>query len=234
MRFVISGRLFERHPDYVCGVVIARDCSNDVPDAGISPMLLGVQEGLRRELKLESLSQEPFIRNWRDAYSKFGAQPSKFKASSEALIRRTLKGGGIPGINPLVDIYNYISLKYRLPVGGEDIQRITDPLELRLANGTERFTKLGSEDSDPIREGEVIYVDGSNTVLCRRWNWRESDLTKLTEKTKDAIIEIEALNPVTEGTVAEAVKETATLIERACHASTSTYVMSRSMAEIGF
>lgn len=234
MRFIISNGLFERHEDYICGVVIARGCSNNVSDPDISQMMLGVQEQIRKGLKLENLSQEPFVRNWRNAYSKFGSSPSKYKASSESLIRRTLKGERIPMINPLVDIYNYISLKYRTPVGGEDIRKIRDPLELRMADGTEKFTKLGSEDTDPIKANEVIYVDGSNTVLCRRWNWRESDLTKLTEETKDAIIEIEALEPVTKDMVAEAVKEASLLIERVCRASTRTYILSKTTTEIEF
>lgn len=234
MDFIISDKIFERHPDYLCAVVIVNNCSNVSVSDDISSKIREAQQKIREEVKLEGLAQEPFIRNWRNAYSKFGAEPSRYKASSEALIRRTLKGEPVPRINPLVDIYNYISLKYRTPVGGEDLLKVVNPIQLRFADGSERFVKLGNESEDSIEPGEVVYADGSNNILCRRWNWRESEATKLTENTRDAILEADFLLPLTEQVAREATGEMVLLVKAACGADVREFLMSGKNRQIEF
>jgi DNA/RNA-binding domain of Phe-tRNA-synthetase-like protein len=90
---------------------------------------------------------------------------------------------------------NYISLKYRTPVGGEDVAAIKEAISLRFADGDEHFVTLGCVDEEPIEKGEVVYTSGKE-VLCSKWNWRESDRTKLTENTKNVILVIDALPPL--------------------------------------
>ena len=68
----------------------------------------------------EAVGKHPNIQAWRKAYRQFGCDPHDYRCSAEALARQVVKGNNIWGINPLVDVYNFISLKYTLPVGGED------------------------------------------------------------------------------------------------------------------
>ena len=130
-------------------------------------------------------------------------------------MRRVIKGDAIPHINKLVDLYNYISLKYVIPVGGEDMDAIRDNLQLAFANGTEQFVRLNGTENEPPDKGEVVYKDDEG-VICRRWNWREADRTKLTERTKEAIIVIDALAPVSRAVVDRAMNELALLIKKHC------------------
>ncbi|HEY8292349.1 MAG TPA: phenylalanine--tRNA ligase beta subunit-related protein, partial [Thermomicrobiales bacterium] len=58
----------------------------------------------------------------------------------------------------------------------------------------EHFVPLGSTEPQPPQPGEVIYCDDSG-VICRAWNWREAERTKLTAQTTDAFLCIEALPP---------------------------------------
>ena len=125
----------------------------------------------------------PVIQSWRKAYTRFGGS-SSYRSSIEALAKRALKGDVLPEINPLVDCYNLTSLKYMMPVGGEDLQHVIGDVQLACAAGSERFTPLGSDVPEFPCKGEVVWVDESKEVLCRRWNWRESNKTKLTESTK--------------------------------------------------
>ncbi len=100
-------------------------------------------------------------------------------------MKRVKSGKSIGTINPLVDIYNAMSLKYALPHGGEDIDTFVGDVRLTKAVGDEDFVTLGSDKSAPPFEGEIIYKDNAGAI-CRCWNWRESVRTMLTEETTNA------------------------------------------------
>jgi DNA/RNA-binding domain of Phe-tRNA-synthetase-like protein len=78
---------------------------------------------------------------WREAFRKFKTRKGA-RASIEALLKRVQNGGRIGNINPLVDIYNSISLKYGLPCGGEDMDTFSGDLRLTTADGSEPFVPL--------------------------------------------------------------------------------------------
>lgn len=136
------------------------------------------------------LAEDPHIAPWREAYRAFGA-PKGVRSSIESLLRRVRKGKPIPSINPLVDIYNAVSLEYRLPCGGEDLDALQGSLELARARGDEPFVPLGEKENDPPAPGEVIYRDEAGAV-CRCWNWREAERTRLTPETTDAVLVAES------------------------------------------
>lgn len=115
------------------------------------------------------------------------------RCSIEALLKRIEKENHLGTINPLVDIYNTISLLYGIPCGGEDIDNIKGDILLTKALGTESFITLGSDKSEPPYEGEVVYKDDEGAI-CRCWNWREGVRTMLTEETKNAFICLEQVD----------------------------------------
>ena len=234
MKFIISEEIFKQYTDYSCGVVIAKVVNNKGASQEILDFIKIEEEKIKTEFDLENLAQHPVIQNWRKVYSSFGSRPAEFRASSEALIRRTLKGDNVSHINKLVDIYNYISLKYRTPVGGEDLDKMNGNLSLRFADGTEKFITLGSSENDNPYSGEVVYVDDGKNVLCRRWNWRESEITKLTENTKNAILVVEAIPPATEKIVKSSTNELAELVKKECNSETQVFILNKNNTQIEF
>ena len=189
----VSNVLFEKHPALQIAVLKVQDFENTVVKKGITEKLRKVGEKIRNEYTSDTLGNIDAVKVWRDAYSGFGAKPKKYKSSVEALLRRVIAGEEIPSINPLVDVYNYISLKYLLPLGADDLDKINDTISLTYTCGTEEFTAIGSEETKTVNQGEVAYLLGKETVLCRRWNWREADHSKITINTKNAIIYVETL-----------------------------------------
>jgi DNA/RNA-binding domain of Phe-tRNA-synthetase-like protein len=137
------------------------------------------------------LTTHPAIAPWREAYRRFGLKPSRYRSSIENLLRAA-RAGGVRGINPLVDLYNAVSLRHLLPRGGEDLATVRGDLRLTVAKGDESFVPLGASEEQPPEVGEVVYADDLG-IVCRAWNWREADRTKLTEATTRAILVIEAL-----------------------------------------
>ena len=223
MEFLISNEVSRRFPDFVCGVVVCRGADNSGESDRLTKLLREEEGEVRRQFALEGLASVPHFASWRRAYAAFGTDPTKAKCSSEALVRRVLRGNQIRHINKLVDAYNCLSLKYRTPVGGEDMRSMGDGrIELKIAHGHEHFVALGEANAEPVDAGEVVYAVG-NEVLCRRWNWRESEITKLTEATKDAFLLVEALPPLKKDDIDKAARELAGLVSSECGAKTAIF-----------
>lgn len=117
---------------------------------------------------------------WAEVFRKFGAKPQRTPCSAEALIKRVRKDGELPAIDPVVDLYNAISIRYALPVGGENFAAYVGMPMLTIADGTESFDAV--KNGEPIIEspypGEVVWRDEKG-VTCRRWNWRQGVRTRL-------------------------------------------------------
>jgi DNA/RNA-binding domain of Phe-tRNA-synthetase-like protein len=215
VRFRIHPEIFDAFPGLHIGVVRARGIDNRGDSTEIQPAIRKIQEEIRQRFDLETLSQCAKIQNWRKAYALFGAKPKKHRSSVESLYRMVLEGKGLPSINRIVDLYNYVSLVHMVPVGGDDLAGVEGDILLRFAAGDEVFRPLGSAEEQKARKGEVIYAD-EKEVLCRRWNWRECEKTKMTRETRDVILVTEGLPPVTIDEINGAVLDMKELVQNHC------------------
>ncbi len=123
---------------------------------------------------------EAHLAAWAEAFRRFGAKPQRTPCSAEALRKRALRDGGLPSIDPVVDLYNAISVQFAIPVGGENLAAYAGTPRLVVADGSETFDTLKNgeavdESPDP---GEVVWRDDLG-VTCRRWNWRQGVRTRL-------------------------------------------------------
>lgn len=88
----------------------------------------------------------PVIDGVRQAFRALGKDPSRYRPSSEALLRRVAQGKGLFNVNNLVDTNNLISLTSRLPAGAYDLARIESPcrpgLELRVGEAGETYEAI--------------------------------------------------------------------------------------------
>lgn len=213
MKLVIDDAVFDAFPELRVGVVGARGIDNRATDA--AGFLATQVDAVRVAWSLDRLAADPRILAWREAYRAFGAKPKKHRSSVENLIRTILERGGIPSINPIVDVYNAISLQHGVPIGGDDLDRVVGDIRLTLATGHERFVPLNGTEPMPPKPGEVVYCDDEG-VLCRRWNWRECDRTKMTADAANVCLVVEGLPPVTADDIERAAAELAGAIEAHC------------------
>jgi DNA/RNA-binding domain of Phe-tRNA-synthetase-like protein len=111
----------------------------------------------------------------------------------------------MPAINPVVDLYNAISLRYALPVGGENFDAYVGRPHLTIADGTEVFDTLmnGEAVVENPAPGEVIWRDDLG-VTCRRWNWRQGTRTRLEAATGRMWFILETLGTMPEDALEEA------------------------------
>lgn len=79
----------------------------------------------------------------RSLYRRIGVDPTKLRPSSEALVRRVLRGEGLPAVNSLVDINNLCSLEFLLPIGLHDLDHAVGPITLRRGGPGEGYEAIG-------------------------------------------------------------------------------------------
>lgn len=211
MKFVIEDSFWEVFPEARIGIIVGRGLKNTYKNQDFFESLLRTSEKTAVErLGSGILTEHPDIAIWREAFTKFKTKKGA-RSSIEALLKRVAGGTELRCINPLVDLYNSISLKYGLPCGGEDMDKFSGDLRLCTADGNEHFVPLGQDDSSPPHPGEIIYKDDEGAV-CRCWNWREAERTMLTEATKNAYLCIEIPDASRQGQLEAAIDELAQLV----------------------
>ena len=130
-------------------------------------------------------------------YRAFGAKPQRTPSSVDALLARLDKDGRLPTINAVVDLYNAISVRYVIPVGGENVAAYIGSPRLIRASGVESFDtmKEGEAVAEAVPSGEVVWTDDRG-VTCRRWNWRQGVRTRIDLQTRRMWFVLERLEPM--------------------------------------
>lgn len=232
MLFRIDSPFFELFPEAKIAVVDAFGLNNHGEDSEIEALLRKAEENLSRMFQGSKVTEHPRVAPWREAYRKFGAKPKKYPSSIENLVRRTLKGARLRHINKLVDLYNGVSLRHLVPVGGEDLDRVEGDIVLTRAGESEPPVKLlGEHEERAPGAGEVLYRD-DNGAICRRWNWKEADRTKLTEETRNAVLVIETLPPSSLGDLESAAADLAGLVQSHCGGKIRTRILDEAHRQI--
>jgi len=211
-RFIIEEPVWELFPELSVGVVVAKGVDNsEAKEEELKDILAAelekANEEARKYLTAETLSENEVVSVWRQAYQQFKTKKG-VRCSIEALLKRASKGNAVGNINPLVDIYNVISLKYALPCGGEDLDHFVGDLRLTKTEGGDEFLALGDEENDNTLPGEVCYLDDAGAV-CRCFNWRDGVRTMLTEETRNAFLIIECVDPNRKDVMEKAIHELA-------------------------
>jgi len=218
IRLLVSEDIFRAFPDALIGVAAFSGVDNAGESGEVTAALRAEEDRAAAAFAGASIPDHPRIAPWRAAYRAFGAKPKDHPSSIENLVRRVSKGGRLPHVNKLVDLYNAVSLRHLVPVGGEDLAAVQGDVELAFAGESEPAVRLLGEPPEmarPPKPGEVIYRDRAG-ALCRRWNWKEADRTKLTESTRDGFLVVEALPPVMRAELVAALADLAEMVRSHC------------------
>ncbi|MBM17853.1 MAG: hypothetical protein CL947_02145 [Epsilonproteobacteria bacterium] len=224
MQFKIDTKIMQQFPDVTIGVLVGKNVNNNGESDITTTLLLEIINNLKMTYKVEDITSIPKINEWRNAYKLFGCKPSKYHSSIESLLRRVLKNKPMPTISPLVDCYNYISLKYFVPAGGGDLDKIHGDIALTVATGNEQFMLLGTNDLQNIAASEVIYTD-QNKVLCRAWNYRESEQSKITDDTQNVYLVLEGLSHTSYDEMQQALHELQNLVSKYCGGTFTQFIL---------
>jgi DNA/RNA-binding domain of Phe-tRNA-synthetase-like protein len=231
MKIRIEDRIFERFPGLNIGVLVAMGIDNREQNKEVTELIRSEERRIKSEFGSGTLTTNPKIDAWRKAYSSFGAKPKKYHCCTENLYRMILGGIELKAVNKIVDIYTYILIKHMIPVGGDDLDKIDGDIVLKFAKGDEPFTELHKEELKNPKEGEVVYADDKE-ILCRRWNWRECEKSKMTKETRNVAIVVEGLPPFTKGYIKGIIEELRGLVQKHCGGKCRTLILNEDEKEV--
>ena len=149
---------------------------------GLDHELRSGEEKILKLAEPKAVLESAAIMATRAAYKALGKDPARYRGSAEALLRRVIAGKGLPRINNVVDVINYVSLESRLPVGLYDLAHVQGDIVFRAGRAGETYKGIGKYDLN--LEGLPVFCDalgphGSPTS--------DSERTMVTPATKQVI-----------------------------------------------
>lgn len=216
-KFIAEESFWELFPDASIGVMVVSGLksADEIPSedaAEIATLLSDANEEANRYLTSNVISENEVVKTWRQAFQKFKTKKGA-RCSIENLLKRVLKGNPVGSITPSVDLYNAISLKYALPVGGEDADSLVGDFRLGITEGGDAFLPIGEEKDDPTLAGELCYRDDEGAI-CRCFNWRDGQRSALTDTSSNAFLVVESIDPERGEVLEAALEEFSQLVVR--------------------
>ena len=139
------------------------------------------------EFVLERLSEYEQISTVRGLQKSFGFDPTRYRLSSEALLRRVLKGQGLYQINSAVDVNNLCSLEFLLPMCIYDLRHVKGQVWVRVGEPDETYPGIGRQVFQAANK--VIIADDEGIMGS---TVSDSERTKVTMETTDILLAIYA------------------------------------------
>ena len=162
MKIIISEEIKQRCPEMMGAAVLARVRNTETNEALWQEIDRFIAD-YRQRYTTESIKLMPSIEATREAYKRCGKDPSRYRPSGEALVRRTLKGNDLYHVSTLVDLINLASIAYGYSIGGFDAERIQgDTLTLGIGREGEPYEGIGRGALNI--EGLPVYRDSQGGI----------------------------------------------------------------------
>ncbi len=142
-------------------IFFARLEGRDDAEGELAALRTRIAKRARERHQLPALASHPTIAALRRLFRAAGCDPTRYRPSSEALLRRLLKGHELPTIQPLVDVNNCLSAELAVPCCVMAEGTFSAPLVLRAGRTGEAYESLRG----PFKlEGKPLLVDGDGPV----------------------------------------------------------------------
>src|ERR1700678_1778014 len=170
-------------PGVKLGVVEADGTSVVLVHPDLAKLMDEVCVRKRAEFSVESLAEADPVRAVRAMFREWAMDPSKYRPSSEALLRRVVQGKGLHRVSNVVDTGNLVSIETGWPLGGYDRSRIQEPVTLRLGSAGESYEGIGKKTWS--LEGRPVLADPAGPFGSPI---SDSTRTMITDSAKDVMI----------------------------------------------
>ena len=177
------------------GVLIFQDLNCQKKNEQLWSEIATLEKSYREKFKEPSQAVH-LLKPARDLYRRIGIEPTKTRPSSEALLRRVIKGKPLYQINSIVDTGNYCSIKFLLPIGLYDLSKIKGSVILRKGKSGEEFQGIrkdmihvggryiladqigpfGNPSSDSIRTSIELSTKDLLFVIYAPFNYPDDEL----------------------------------------------------------
>jgi DNA/RNA-binding domain of Phe-tRNA-synthetase-like protein len=174
MEINVSDSLCDIVPGFSVGIIEYKNIQ-----VGASPQMLKgrlqlFQESIYFDLQDKNVTDLEGIKEWRAIFKALGKDPNRYRHSAEALYRRIAKQNYLQSVHSAIDINNFFSLEYQIPIGIYDRDKLSGSVKLRIADGTDEYTGLNGRDnnlanlivsSDDLGPFGSPFVDSERTAV---------------------------------------------------------------------
>jgi len=207
----LAPALAERVPGLTLGIALLEGLAvaREAPD--LTSALEACAQRVKGGTDLPGLAGLPEVAAMRAAFRAAGADPSRYRPSAEALLRRVLQGKGVPRINAAVDGSILGSLTFRLPVGAYDADRVQGEVTCRIGGAGEGWTAIGGKGVDG--EGKILLADAAGPFGSP---YADAARTAVTEETRRLLLVLFGPPGLPDGRLEEALAFTAATLVSHC------------------
>ncbi len=148
MEIVIDSKISTIIPNFKVGFIQYHNI-----EVGPSPQMLKgrlqlFQESIFFDLQEKPVTEIEGISEWRDIFKKTGKDPNRYRHSAEALYRRVKKQNYLQTINSAIDLNNFFSLQYEVPIGIYNRDGLEgQTVHLKIGEPEESYTGLNGREN---------------------------------------------------------------------------------------
>ncbi|WP_442598946.1 B3/B4 domain-containing protein [Neobacillus sp. D3-1R] len=210
MEIKISPEIKTLIPDFKLGIIQYKNIVVSESPQMLKGRLRLFQESIFFDLEDKNVSDLVGINEWRQIFKKTGKDPNRYRPSVEALYRRIKKQNYIESVQSAIDINNFFSLQYQIPIGVYDTKQISGNVTIRIGNENEEYLGLNGRknsvhqlivSSDEEGSFGSPFVDSARTpvteettsalqIVYLRPSLHIDECSKLTESLMNMFIQI--------------------------------------------
>lgn len=143
VEIIVEDKIETVCPSFV-GACVEADVENSAYSEELWKLIDEQCEKFRQTLTTDTVKDISAIAATRRVYKACGKDPSRYRPSSEALIRRVLQGKQLYQIDTLVDLINLASITYGYSIGGFDAEKFSgNTLSLGVGREGEPYEGIG-------------------------------------------------------------------------------------------
>ncbi|GKU81611.1 hypothetical protein NCCP28_10070 [Niallia sp. NCCP-28] len=105
------------------------------------------QESIYFELEDTNINDIPSIKEWKEIFKATGKDPNRYRHSAEALYRRVKKQNYLLPINSSIDLNNFFSLQFGVPIGIYDTANLSGDITIRIGKENEQYAGLNGRSN---------------------------------------------------------------------------------------
>ena len=203
-------------PGVKLGLIEATDVQVQLVHAGLAAEMDSVCDRIRRTHTIDQVALLDSVRGVRAMFRAWGVDPSRYRPSSEALLRRVVQGKGLYRISNVVDVCNLCSIETGWPFGLYDRDHLDPPIVMRLGQNGESYEGIGKQTWHLA--GRPILLDSRGPFGCPI---SDSTRTMITEATCSLLSVIFAPAAVSEAELQRALERYARRFETYAAARTT-------------
>lgn len=155
MNVKIDERIKELTPNFNVGVV--EMIVEQIDSKELNETITQLENEIYKTIDIKDVVNLDIIKDGRDAYKKYGKDPSRYRLSVESLYRRLSKGNKLYRINNIVDIGNLLSIVSRKSIAVLDYDAIKGDVLIRLGKADDDYEGIGRGKLNV--EKIPVYVD---------------------------------------------------------------------------